>query len=122
MLFRGIKPPKSPWFPAPAIQRGRVLGIVGEFGLWSAWITVRPSGCINSNLICGAAWSFAISPGCGCCTGRSSAPDVRPGPGRVAKEVLAAAPQFDPEITFQGGMVPSAIHNHALLRLALHLL
>ena len=86
---------------------------------------VRPFGCISFNLIRGATWLFAICPDCGCyscCTGRSNAPHVRPGPTHVAKEVLAAALQFDPEIIFQGGMVPSAINNHALLRLVLHLL
>ncbi len=61
-------------------------------------------------------------PGCGCCTSRSSAPDVHPGPGRAAEEVLPGGSRHDLEIAFQGGMVPTAIDHHALLRLVLHLL
>lgn len=57
-----------------------------------------------------------------CRSSHSSAPDVHPGPGHVAKEVLAPLPWHDLEITFQGGMVPGAINNHALTRLVLHLL
>lgn len=49
-------------------------------------------------------------------------PDVRPGPGRVAEEVLAPLPWHDLECTFQGDMAPGAIDNHVLLRLTLHLL
>lgn len=49
-------------------------------------------------------------------------PDVRLGPGQVAKEVLAPLPWHDLEFTFQGDMAPGPIDNHALLRLALHLL
>ena len=51
-----------------------------------------------------------------------SAPDVRPGPRRVAEEVLATPLQFDLEFRFQSDLAPGAINNHALLRLLLHLL
>ena len=98
-----------------------------QFGLWSAWITVRPSGCISSNLICGVVSlrPFAILPAAVAVAAVVAVVAcqmlalVR---GPVAKEVLAPLPWHDLEFTFQSDMAPGAIDNHVLLRLALHLL
>ena len=65
MLFRGIKPPKSPWCQHPLFSAAKcsVLWVSPDSGatssfeqlrIWRAWITGELPGCISFNLIRGA--------------------------------------------------------------------
>ena len=95
-----------------------------QLGPWSAWITGELAGCISFNLIRGVVSlrPFAILPAAVAVVAVVACQMFALVRGPVAKEVLAPLPWHDLEFTFQGDMAPGAIDNHALLRLALHLL
>ena len=91
---------------------------------WSAWITGELPGWMSFNLIRGVVSlrPFAILPAAVAVVAVVTCQRFALVRGQVAKEVLAPLPWHDLEFSFQGDMAAAAIDNHALLRLALHLL